>query len=85
MNLFFLVLYFVFDIFQYLIGAWVNRDLACFYEELNKDKSLSPDKITRPDSMNTSMYFCYYAKFSMLAISSILLFGLFISLFICKT
>ena len=81
----FLVLYFIFDIFQYLIGAWVNKDLARVYEELNKDDSLRPNKITRPDSMNIPMYCCYYIKFAMLAIASLLLLGLFISLFVCKT
>lgn len=80
-GMFFLVLYFVFDIAQYIIGSWLNKNLALTFEQ--NESTLTPDQITRPPSMNTPMYFCYYLKFFMLAIGSLLLLGLFITRFIC--
>lgn len=82
-GMFFLVMYFIFDIAQYIIGSWINKNLASIYEEPNK-KNLEPNQITRPPTMNNPMYFCYYAKFFMLGIGSLLLLALFTSTFIYK-
>jgi hypothetical protein len=81
----FLVLYFIFDIFQYLIGSWLNKNLGKTYENLNTEKSpLDPNKISRPENMNNPIYFCYYTKFFMLGSASILLLITIVIVFLFK-
>lgn len=83
-GLLFLVLYFLFDISQYIIGAWINKNLAITYDAMNNNKPIEPEEIIRPQSMNYPMYFCYYIKFIMLATASLLLFTLFLKFFVLK-
>jgi hypothetical protein len=76
-----LVLYFISDLFQYIIAAWLNKNLASFYENLNnKDSPIDPETIDRPHGMNNPIYACYYIKLVMLSFASLIL----ISLFVCK-
>jgi len=76
-GLVFLVLYFVFDILQYFIGSFINKNLAVTYEE-NKE-NLNPSDIERPKSLNDPVYLFYYLKFVMLLVASLLLISMFIS------
>jgi hypothetical protein len=81
----FLVLYFIFDISQYLIGAWLNKNLGKTYENLNTETSpLDPNQISRPQGMNDPIYFCYYTKFFMLSSASFLLLVVIMVVFLFK-
>lgn len=77
LGLLFLVLYFVLDVLQYIIGAFKNKQLANFYEQ--NESLLELKNIGRQEGFNAPMYVCYYSKFFMLLIASLIL----VSLFIC--
>lgn len=82
-GLLFLVLYFIFDISQYIIATWVNKNLASTYEHLNsKDAPMEPEKIQRPPSMNNPISACYYIKFIMLSLASLIVISIFVCLLI---
>lgn len=71
----FLVLYFIFDIIQYLTGAWQYKNLGRTLKHINKKEDpINPEIISVPPHLNSPISFCFVAKFLMLTLASFILF-----------
>jgi calcineurin-like phosphoesterase family protein len=66
-GLFFLILYFLLDVFQYLISSILYRTLAKHYERKNENHLLKSKRdIIRPACINIPARLCFILKISFL-------------------
>ncbi len=79
--LFFLILYFLLDAFQYLISAVLYKNLAKYYEKRNENNLLkNKNDVKRPACINFPAKICFILKIVSLSYASLLLIKYFINI-----